>query len=109
MQNIFSDVRHALRGFFRAPTFSLAVICSMALGIGANTAVFSVFSAILLRPFPYSAPNELVTLYENPDGGTYSRYTISPPDYIAWHEQARTLRGSAAYRGWTPNLTGVEQ
>jgi putative ABC transport system permease protein len=110
MQNILYDVRHALRGFLRAPTFAVAVICSMALGIGANTAVFSVFSAILLRPFPYPAPDELVTLYENvADGGSQSRYTISPPDFLAWRDQARTLRGSAAYRAWTPNLTGVDQ
>src|SRR5262245_42441175 len=101
MQNILSDMRHALRGFFRAPTFTVAVICSMALGIGANTAVFSVFSAILLRPFPYPAPDELVTLHENvTSGGVQSRFTISPPDFLAWREQARTLRGSAAYRGW---------
>jgi putative ABC transport system permease protein len=109
MQNILTDVRHALRGFVRAPTFAVAVICSMALGIGANTAVFSVFSAILLRPFPYPAPDELVTLYENVDNNAGSRYTISPPDFLAWREQARTLRGSAAYRAWTPNLTGVDQ
>jgi putative ABC transport system permease protein len=110
MHNIWSDARYALHTLFRTPTFAFAVICSMALGIGANTAVFSVFSSILLRPFPYHAPDELVTLYESDaKGGAESRYTISPPDFLIWRDQARTLLSAAAYRAWTPALTGVEQ
>jgi predicted permease len=80
----------------------------LALGIGANTAVFSVFNAVLLRPFPYPDPDALVALSET-QANAGGRFTISPPDFLMWRASATTLQNSAAYRSWTPNLTEVEQ
>jgi putative ABC transport system permease protein len=109
MQNTWLDLTYSLRGLIRSPTFAVAAICSMAVGIGANTAVFSVFNSVLLRPFPYPDADALVTIYEtNPQRGI-SRFTVSPPDFLEWRSSARTMQSAAAYRGWTPNLTGVDE
>jgi putative ABC transport system permease protein len=108
MQNTWLDVRYAIRTLVRSRTFAGAVILSMAVGIGANTAVFSVFNAVLLRPFPYPNQDELVSIYETDPKRGIRRFTISPPDFLDWRRSATTLRSAAAYRSWTPNLTGVE-
>jgi putative ABC transport system permease protein len=108
MRDTWLDVRYALKGFVRSPTFAAAAICSMAVGIGANAAVFSVFSAVLLRPFPYPEPGALVSIYET-DATRGGRMTVSPPDFLDWRAGTRSLRAVAAYRSWTPNLTGVDQ
>ena len=89
--------------------FAAVAICSMGIGIGANTAVFSVFNALLLRPFPYPEPGALVAIYETSRARDSSRFTVSPPDFLTWRANATTLQTSAAYRGWTPNLTGIDQ
>jgi predicted permease len=109
MQNAWLDIRYGLRGLFRAPMFAVVAIGSMAIGIGANTAMFSVFNVLLLRPFPYPEPQALVSIYESSRTRPSDRYTISPPDFLNWRRHATSLQASAAYRGWTPNLTGVEQ
>jgi predicted permease len=109
MQKILLDVRYALRGLLRAPAFSAVAIGSLALGIGTNTAVFSLFSAVLLRPFPYAEPDRLAAVFEtNPKNGV-SRSTICPPDYLEWRDHVRAFQNAAAYRGWEPNLTGVDE
>lgn len=109
MHNIRQDVLYALRGLFRSPLFAAVAIGSMAIGIGANAAVFSVFNARLLRPFPYPQADALVAVYETSRGRSTDRFTISPPDFLAWRGSGTKLHGLAAYRDWTPNLTGVEQ
>jgi len=108
MQNTWLDVRYAIRTLARSRTFAVAVILSMAVGIGANTAVFSVFNAVLLRPLPYPNQDELVSIYETDPKRSVQRFTISPPDFLDWRRGATTLRSAAAYRSWTPNLTGVD-
>jgi hypothetical protein len=96
MRNTWLDLRYALRGLFRSPTFATVAICSMAVGIGANTAVFSVFNAVLLRSFPDADPNALVSLYET-DFKEASRFTLSPPDFLEWRASAGTLQSAAAF------------
>jgi putative ABC transport system permease protein len=108
MRDTWLDIRYALRGFVRSPAFAAAAICSMAVGIGANAAVFSVFSAVLLRPFPYPEPDGLVSIYETNAGGG-GVLAVSPPDFLDWRAGTRSLRAVAAYRSWAPNLTGVDQ
>jgi len=69
MRTLLSDVRHALGVFARAPSFALAVVAVLALGIGANTAIFSIVNAVLLRPLPFEEPERLVRIYtRTPDG-----------------------------------------
>jgi putative ABC transport system permease protein len=109
MQNPWLDLRYALKGLFRSPLFAAVAIGSMGIGIGANTAVFSVFNALLLRPFPYTDPGALVAIYETSLTEGSGLFTVSPPDFLTWRGNATTLQASAAYRGWTPNLTGIDQ
>jgi putative ABC transport system permease protein len=109
LQNVWSDLRYAVKGFVRSPEFASVAIFSLAVGIGINTAVFSVFNSLLLRPFPYREPDRLAVVFEtNPTRGGMS-VTVSPPDFLSWRESARTLEAVAASREWEPNLTGIAQ
>ena len=103
------DIRYAYRTLLRTPGFTLIALATFAIGIGVNTAVFSVFNARLLRPFPYPQADALVAVYETSRGRSTDRFTISPPDFLAWRGSGTKLHGLAAYRDWTPSLTGVEQ
>jgi putative ABC transport system permease protein len=84
-----ADVRYATRALRRAPAFSLAAILTLALGIGANTAVFSVVNAVLLRPLPYGSPDRIVTLLSSWEGTPAGR--LSPGEYGDYTRDARTL------------------
>ena len=109
MRQIWLDLLYGMRGLLRSPMFASVAISSMAIGIGANTAVFSVFNARLLRPLPYPRADALVSVHETSRARSGDQSTISPPDFLAWRSRAKTLQGLSAYRDWTPNLTGVEQ
>lgn len=103
------DLLYGVRGLRRSPMFAAVAISSMAIGIGANTAVFSVFNARLLRPLPYAQADALVSVFETDKARATDLSSISPPDFLAWRSRATTVQGLAAYRDWTPNLTGVAQ
>ena len=97
MTNILQDLRYGLRQMRHKPGFALVAILTLALGIGGNTAVFSLVDGILLRPLPYSHPEELVSVT-----GTYPRGAFS-----ALREQARTLEVATYTEGHEFNLTGM--
>ncbi len=100
------DVRHTLRAYRRAPAFALTAIAIIALGTGANTAVFSVADYVLLRPLPFPQSDQLVKLWEKRVG--YSRMELSPPNYEDWSEQITTLQSWAPYTETAANLVGGE-
>jgi putative ABC transport system permease protein len=89
------DVRYALRGLGRSPGFTAAAVVSLALGIGANTAVFSIIDAILLRPLPYRDPGHLVRLFETESAP--GQYPFAEPDYVDWRAQNRTFEDMTLY------------
>jgi predicted permease len=106
MDTILSDIRLALRRLRRTPGFTLVAVLTLALGIGANTAIFSVVNAALLRPLPYPDGQRLVRLYPTRDGG---RATVSPPDFVDWREQAGVFQGMAALNSNADfTLTGAD-
>jgi putative ABC transport system permease protein len=96
MGNLLGDVRYALRTLARQPTYTAVALLTLVLGIGTNTAIFSVIKAVLLNQLPYEAPSQLVVLAErNPDG---NRDLVAPLTYGDWKEQSRTIPAMAAFR-----------
>jgi putative ABC transport system permease protein len=99
-----NDFRIALRQYVRQPGFSLTVICTLALTIGATTAVFSVVNTVLVRALPYASPERLVWIASvRPDN---PRAPFSLPEFMDYRSQARTLSGLAAYANWSASLAG---
>ncbi len=100
------DLRIALRSLRRVPGFAAVVVLTLALGIGANTAIFSVVNGVLFTPLPYPQPDRLVLVWEqNPHRGS-SRNTVSPSNYLDWRDRARSFSGLAAFTWTGITLTG---
>src|SRR5262245_34488056 len=96
MRTLFADLRHALRMMFRAPSFAVAVVSVLALGIGANTAIFSIVNAVLLRPLPFEEPERLVRIFtRTPDGRLFE---LSPGKFYGWQRDAQSFEGMAMYQ-----------
>ena len=107
MQELLQDLRVALRGLRRAPGFTATAVLTLALGIGANSALFSVLRSVLLRPLPYPNSNELIQVWSDHRArGRAEPEWLTPPDFIDWRDGNRTFSGMAAYQGWGPDLTG---
>jgi len=96
MRSLIADVRYALRVMSRTPSFAVAVIGVMALSIGANTAIFSIVNAVLLRPLPLEEPERLVRLFTRTPGGR--AFELSPGKFYDWQRDARSFEGMAMYR-----------
>src|SRR5215213_10006784 len=92
---MISDLRHALRLLFKSPGFTLIAVVTLTLGIGANSAIFSVIDTILLRPLPYPQPNQLALIWGKATGLT--RESQSYPDYLDFRDQAKSFASLAAY------------
>ena len=102
VETLFQDVRHGLRAMLRKPAFTAIAVIVLALGIGANTAIFSVVDAVLLRPLAYRDSGRLVTILMNGDG------PASVANYIDWRDQSRSFSATGAAEFWSPNLTGID-
>jgi putative ABC transport system permease protein len=103
---ISRDVRHALRRLARNPAFSALVVLTLALGIGANTAIFSVVDSVLLRPLPYRDPERLVVI-EHRYPSIDLDAPVSAPGFRAYRDRTRSFEHVAVDRGWGGNLTGA--
>jgi putative ABC transport system permease protein len=107
MNTLLQDLMYALRQLHKSPGFTAVAVATLALGIGASTAIFSIFNATLLRPLPYKDSDRLVILWSTIPGLGYSGPgSLTDPDYVQWEEQNRVFEQIAAYRGQTSNLTG---
>ncbi|HEY2801334.1 MAG TPA: ABC transporter permease [Chthoniobacterales bacterium] len=107
-----NDLRYALRQFRKSPGFALVAIATLALGIGANTAIFSVVDAILLRPLPFPQSNQLVTVWQTNPEVAKMGFPLGPasvPDFQDWRAQGKSFVALSALEGWTANLTGQEE
>jgi predicted permease len=97
IEELASDVKFALRTMWRAPAITSAAVVTLALGIAANTAIFSAVDAVILRPLPFASPGRLVSLWEeNPDRG-WHRAQAAPANFFDWAEQVPAFESSAAY------------
>jgi len=98
------DIRYAVRVLVHAPGFAAVAVIILALGIGANSAIFSVLDAALLRPLPFPQPEELAVLWERPPGAQLKTYRASPLNFLDWHDQNTVFTGLAAISGTSRTL-----
>jgi len=105
MRSFFDDLRYAVRQMMKSPGFAAVAIITLALGIGANTAVFSVIDAVMLRPLPYDRPEGLI---DAQSAGTQNPLasSVSYPDFFDWRAQNRTLEHLVSYHDNSFTLTG---
>lgn len=105
LETLWQDLRYAVRMLAKNRGFAAIAVITLALGIGATTAIFTVVNAVLLRPLPYPHPEELVYVQE-----ILGNYGLNPfvwnTEFVAWRNQSRTLSPIAAYMDFTANLTG---
>ena len=104
MNTFLQDVRYALRMLAKSPGFMAIAILTLALGIGANSALFSVVNGVLLNPLPYPNPQQLASVYSRTT--QFSHSSISYPNFLDWQRENGTFAAMAAYRGDEFNLTG---
>src|SRR5215472_8051579 len=103
-------LRIALRNLRKDPGFALSALVILVLGIGANTAIFSIVNAVLLKPLPYPEPDSIVTLYHVPPQQSFpgmKRFVVSPANYLDWRDQNTVFESIAAIGGRTARVSGT--
>src|SRR5437660_3553198 len=106
METLVPDLRYSLRNLAKSPAFTAVALITLALGIGANTAIFSVVNSVLLRALPYSDPGRLMQLWEASASKERNEIPASYPNFADWRDQNHVFEQVAAYSDWTFNLTG---
>ncbi len=101
MSALLQDLRIAVRGYVKKPLFTALVVTILALAIGANSAIFTVVNAVLLRPLAYRDASSLISAFQVNRNG--QRRSLSPPNYFDLKEQTRAFSGMAAY--WSPSVS----
>jgi predicted permease len=101
---ILQDIHHAFRMMRKSPGFTAVAVLTLALGIGANTAIFSIVNGVLLNPLPFPHPQELTVLYEHTTN--FEKFSISYPNFLDWQRTNSTFASMAAYRHEDFNITG---
>src|ERR1044072_7614577 len=106
MENLLKDIRYGIRGLLKRPGFTVIALITLALGIGANTAIFSVVNAVLLRPLPFQKPEELVIVWEDAAFVGFPHNTPAPANYVDWKAQNQSFVDMAASHEDSINITG---
>ena len=107
MGTVAQHLRHTFRGLQQNPGFALVAVLTLALGIGANSAMFSIINAVLLRPLPYRDPQNLVLFSEH--WPQFPRLSLSYLNYRDWRDQSRSFEAVGAVRNFVMTMTGIEQ
>src|SRR6266404_9093800 len=105
METLLRDIRYGVRSLSKRPGFTAIALIALALGIGANTAIFSLVNAVLLRPLPFAEPDRLVWVFGNIRNGG-NRASVAPLDFLDYRKQNTTFEEFAASFGIALNLTG---
>src|SRR6185437_1014528 len=104
MGTLLQDLRYAVRMLVKSPGFTAIAVFTLALGIGANTALFSVVNGVLLSPLPYPQPDRIATLYSKTP--QFEESSISYPNFLDWQRQNNSFTALAAWRSDSFNMTG---
>jgi putative ABC transport system permease protein len=107
MDHLLQDLRYGLRTLRSRPGFTLVALLALAFGIGANTAIFSVLNAVLLRPLPYKDSSRLVMLWHDYSQMNLPKASLSVPSYLEYRDHVKAFESVAAATNWSANLTGV--
>ena len=107
MNGIMQDLRYGWRTLAKSPGFTAVAVLTLALGIGANSSIFSLINAVLLRPLPFNEPERLVMVWERRATSTDSNLPISGHEFVAWREQSRSFEKTAIFTGDGFTLTGA--
>jgi predicted permease len=107
LEALLHETRHALRRLRKSPAFTATVVLTLALGIGATTAIFSVIDGVLLKPLPYPHPEQLVALWLTAPGMNVKDLNPSPAIYFVFRDQNRTFQDLGLYMGVSRNVTGI--
>ncbi|HEY1339712.1 MAG TPA: ABC transporter permease [Bryobacteraceae bacterium] len=108
LQDLLRDFRYGLRNLRRNPGFAIVAVATLAIGIGAATAVFSIVNGVLFEAFPYQDPRQLVLVFERLPGSR-TKHGISPPDFEILRREARSFTAMAAYRNVEYELSGIAE
>ena len=103
------DLRHAFRSLLRAPAFSVVTILTLALGIGANTAIFSIVNGVILRPLGYPKPEQLMYLTTRFPAFGFDQFWVSPPEYFEYRELNQSFSAVGAFTTGEVNLTAGDR
>jgi predicted permease len=103
------QLKQVLRRLRRAPMFTAITLVTLAVGIGANTAIFTVLESVLLKPLPYPHPDELIGVWQTAPGVNIKDLDLSPSDYFIYREQSRTFQDIGLYNGDSVSVTGVAE
>ena len=106
MESIINDIRYGSRSLLKHPGFTTVAVLTLALGIGANSAIFSLVDAVLLRALPFGEPNQLVMIWEDASFAGFPRNTPAPANYADWKSQNRVFSEMAAFEDQAFNLIG---
>src|SRR5436309_7355134 len=106
MSGLIQDIRYALRQLRKNPAFTAVAVLTLALGIGANTAIFSVVNAVLLKPLPYQEPGRLVMVWEQNAHRGWFENIVSGANFVDWKKQNHVFADMAAFESNSFNLTG---
>ncbi|HTV56722.1 MAG TPA: ABC transporter permease, partial [Terriglobia bacterium] len=107
LEALLHEARHALRRLWKSPAFTATVVLTLALGIGATTAIFSVLDGVLLKPLPYAHPEQLAALWLTAPGINVKDLNPSPAIYFIFRDQNRTFQDLGLYMGVSRNVTGL--
>src|SRR5262249_39385047 len=108
IRNILQDIHFGARLLARTPGFTAVAIIALAFGIGANTAVFSVVNAVLLKPLPFPNPDRIMLLDENNVSKGWTNFSVAPANFLDWRAQSKSFDRMAAYSGRGFNYVGGE-
>src|SRR5215218_8194505 len=108
MENLSSDIRYALRNLLKRPGFTFIAVLTLALGIGANTAIFSAINALLLKPLPFPELDRVVAIWDKLPSRGLMHNEVAIANYLDWQSQSQSFEQLAVYRWWSANLTGVD-
>src|ERR1700682_4862952 len=108
MDSLLRDLKFSARSLPKRPALTIIAVLTLAIGIGANSAIFSVVNALLLKPLPFPDPERIVALWDKVPSRGVERNEVTVADYLDWRAQNKTFEQLGIYRWWSTNLTGVD-